>query len=336
MRNLYFISIACFILTLGCEKPEKLYPKPQTPIGVQSQTFAMGETYENQVWFDFATQKTETNPFGLWHIAFSCNNKPKIIVNCGINANFSVTSFNNANFSSINLDSIRNAKWRFDNPNGDIDSNAFGNCYKIQNSMLQPQPSIYVIDLGGNLKDSLRYIKLQLLPSTLGQFKWGHGYIQDTAFRMMQTLNADPSRNFIYYNFQTNKSANNEPISKNDWDILFTTYKESIPDANGKPYPYIIRGILSNQNKVEVAQLDNIDFNAVDFSLAKTVAFGSSENVIGYDWKQYDQTSNRYVMVPKRVYLIKTNGNIFKMKFVDFYNDLGKKGYPKLAWELLL
>ena len=59
------------------------------------------------------------------------------------------------------------------------------------------------------------------------------------------------------------------------------------------------------------------------------------QNEIGYDWKQYDQSSDQYTMVPKRVYLLKTNGLIFKMKFVDFYNDQGKKGYPKLAWELL-
>jgi len=26
---------------------------------------------------------------------------------------------------------------------------------------------------------------------------------------------------------------------------------------------------------------------------------------------------------------------LIKMKFVDFYDDQGRKGYPKMAWEIL-
>ena len=37
-----------------------------------------------------------------------------------------------------------------------------------------------------------------------------------------------------------------------------------------------------------------------------------------------------------KIYIFKdTKDNYFKMKFVDFYDDNGKKGYPKMAWELL-
>jgi hypothetical protein len=86
---------------------------------------------------------------------------------------------------------------------------------------------------------------------------------------------------------------------------------------------------------VEVAQLDNADFASITLNDANLAKFTKKQHEIGYDWKQYDQSSDRYTMVPKRVYLVKTNGVIFKLKFVDFYNDQGKKGYPKLAWELL-
>ena len=41
--------------------------------------------------FDFATQKTETNAFGLWHMAFSCDpNQPRVSINGGISASFGV------------------------------------------------------------------------------------------------------------------------------------------------------------------------------------------------------------------------------------------------------
>ena len=120
-----------------------------------------------------------------------------------------------------------------------------------------------------------------------------------------------------------------------DWDIVFTTYKESIADVTGIFYNYVIRGVLINTHKVEVAQLDNSDFATITLSDAATAKFTKKQHEIGYDWKQYDQSSDQYAMVPKRVYLIKTDGVVYKMKFVDFYNDQGKKGYPKLAWELL-
>ena len=66
----------------SCEKEEALYPKPNVPVGIQTQTFAMGENYENQLWFDFETQKTYSNQFGNWDIAVSCQDDPSIII-CG-------------------------------------------------------------------------------------------------------------------------------------------------------------------------------------------------------------------------------------------------------------
>jgi len=60
MMRLHKIILAGLFATAfftACEKPEKLYPQPKTSLGVQSQIFAMGENYANQLWFDFATQK---------------------------------------------------------------------------------------------------------------------------------------------------------------------------------------------------------------------------------------------------------------------------------------
>jgi hypothetical protein len=86
---------------------------------------------------------------------------------------------------------------------------------------------------------------------------------------------------------------------------------------------------------VEVAQLDKVSFDAIDKVYAKSVTFSRKQDEIGYDWKEYDQTAERYTMVPNRVYLLKTADALIKMKFVDFYNDQGIKGYPKMAWEIL-
>jgi hypothetical protein len=159
--------------------------------------------------------------------------------------------------------------------------------------------------------------------------------LEPNGFLRKQNIALTMDKNFVYYQFLAHRIVDNEPFNNEQWDILFTTYKESVPDANGVPYPYVIRGVLINPKKVSVAQLNNIPFDAVNLTTAQSVSFSKKQDEIGYDWKQYDQTAERYTMVPNRVYLIKTTDAIIKMKFVDFYNDQGVKGYPKMAWEIL-
>ena len=60
-KNIAWLGLFATAFFTACEKPEPLYPQPKTSLGVQSQIFAMGENYANQLWFDFATQKTESN-----------------------------------------------------------------------------------------------------------------------------------------------------------------------------------------------------------------------------------------------------------------------------------
>ena len=78
------------------------------------------------------------------------------------------------------------------------------------------------------------------------------------------------------------------------------------------------------------------NWNSFQYADALQLPFNKNWNEIGYDWKEYDQNAGRYTIVPNRFYILKTkNGNYFKMRFVDFYDDQGRKGYPKMAWELL-
>lgn len=335
MKKISIFLIPLFFL-MSCEKPEPLYPKPTLPVGLQSQTFAMGETYENQLWFDFATQKTESNAFGLWHIGFSCDNNPYIILNGGLNESASVATFNNADYAKITADSLINVTWKYDHPSGQRDSTAFSSPWTKQGANWIANKKIYIIDLGAQIKDSSRYVKLRVNDLIQGQgYQIEFGLINSAIPQKTATIPINTDKNFVYYNFSSQTIVENEPLNKLDWDIVFTTYKESIADVTGIFYNYVIRGVLINTHKVEVAQLDNSDFATITLSDAATAKFTKKQHEIGYDWKQYDQSSDQYAMVPKRVYLIKTNGVIYKMKFVGFYNDQGKKGYPKLAWELL-
>ena len=336
-KNIAWLGLIAPAFFTACEKPEKLYPQPKTSLGVQSQIFAMGENYANQLWFDFATQKTETNAFGIWHMGFSCDpSQPRVSINGGISASFGVARFAGSSFGKITADSIKKVQWHFDNPNGDPDSSAFPQAFVKNGTQWEVNDYTYVIDLGDKIKDSTRYVQLKFNGCKPGQsYDFEYKNLEPNGFLRKQTITVNRDKNFVYYQFLAHRIVDNEPFNNDQWDILFTTYKESVPDANGVPYPYVIRGVLINSKKVSVAQLDKVDFNAIDKAYASAVVYGKKQDEIGYDWKQYDQTAERYTMVPNRVYLIKTTDAIIKMKFVDFYNDQGVKGYPKMAWEIL-
>ena len=336
-KNIAWLGLIATAFFTACEKPEKLYPQPKTSLGVQSQIFAMGENYANQLWFDFATQKTETNAFGIWHMGFSCDpSQPRVSINGGISASFGVARFAGSSFGKLTADSIKKVQWHFDNPNGDPDSSAFPQAFVKNGTQWEVNDYTYVIDLGDKIKDSTRYVQLKFNGCKPGQsYDFEYKNLEPNGFLRKQTITVNRDKNFVYYQFLAHRIVDNEPFNNDQWDILFTTYKESVPDANGVPYPYVIRGVLINSKKVSVAQLDKVDFNTIDKAYASAVVYGKKQDEIGYDWKQYDQTAERYTMVPNRVYLIKTTDAIIKMKFVDFYNDQGVKGYPKMAWEIL-
>ena len=86
----------------GCEKEEALYPQPKVAAGLQTATFEMGETYSNQLWFDFESQKTHTNQFGNWDIGFSCFGEPHITICGGKNTFISVAKVIDTEFNHIN------------------------------------------------------------------------------------------------------------------------------------------------------------------------------------------------------------------------------------------
>lgn len=336
---LSFLAMALAVTFSSCEKPEKLYPAPTSSAGLQTQTFAMGENYENQLFFNFSTQQTYTSPVGLWHIGFSCfSDTPYIVLNGGLNAYVSCAYFEGYTITDIiPKDSLKKAAYKFDDPSGHRDSMGFLKPYGALNlaGEAKAKKGIYVLDLGSQWVDSLRYVKIQLHDFGGGQFSFDHGNAYSPYYSNVK-LNIDTRYNFVYYNFLNYQSPLNEPTENTNWDIVFTTYKDAIYDSRGLLYPYVIRGVLINPLRIEVAEIDGLDFQQIDLAVAQQTKFTAVIDEIGYDWKAYDQASERYAIVPKKNFLLRTkDGHIFKMRFLDFYNDQGIKGFPKMAWELL-
>jgi hypothetical protein len=52
--------------------------------------------------------------------------------------------------------------------------------------------------------------------------------------------------------------------------------------------------------------------------------------MVGYNWKEYDLSAGEYTVFSNINYIIQDkNDKYYKLHFIDFYNNLGEKGYPK-------
>ncbi len=336
-KILLFIS-PLLLLFSACEKPEPLVPPRTIPVGTQTKVFGMGENYENQIWFEFSTQQIHINRHDNWDIAFSCDASQRVLVNGGKNAFFGVARLPGKDFNSF---TTLDQSWEFeiDDPSGSKDSLVFSHwCnYGIPGQYVS-KDILYLFDLGSDTLGSKRYIKFKLIERNGGVYAFKWGYLKDTVPEVEEYKSANENQNYIYYNFGERQEVFNEPVDKSHWDIVFTTYKELIPDPNTSALtPYVLRGVLSNPNGVRVAEVTGKKtYEDINLSYAHGTIFGESYDEIGYDWKLWSFTANKYTVDQNKIYIVQdSKGDYYKLKFVDFYDDLGRKGYPKMAWELL-
>lgn len=333
-----FYTFIFVLLLSSCHKDEPLYPAPQVAKGIQTQTFEMGESYSQQLYFDFESQQVGSNPFGLWDIGVACNGEPHAIICAGKNVQYSVAKLEGVDFLTLDQIEPKAMQWKYDHPEGDVDSLALaGSFEKTTDGYQGKNGELYVFDLGADSTLNRRYVKLQFLSVKGGVYQFAWGYVYDTTEYFLTKIQTKPEYNYAYYSFGKKMLVQNEIFENRQWDIVFTTYKEPVPDANGVIYDYIIRGALINPIKISVAQIDGThNFNDFSYADALQVPLLKKLNEIGYDWKVFDINSGKYTIVPNRFYVLKTKeGNFFKMRFVDFYDDQGRKGFPKMAWELL-
>jgi hypothetical protein len=124
------------------------------------------------------------------------------------------------------------------------------------------------------------------------------------------------------------------------WDLLFTQYTTLLFTDEGDPYPYLVTGVLTNYDFVEVAMDSIVDFENIDLNYAMGLEFSKNQDAIGYDWKELQGDVNSgsvyYEIVEGRNYIIKNRFGLYaKLRFISFYNNEGKKGYPSFQYLFL-
>ena len=315
MRKIALIYISIFLVS--CERNE-LPIEPHAMGEIQLQQINMQSDYSQQVFYNTSKNLVvSSNTKSDWDLGFhSSATSSQIIIN---SSTFSQICELEGHVFEDPI-SLTTLTWKWDSPQGIYTETAFNNPISS---------TTYILDRGYNIDGTQRGYKKIKVDSINGYgFFITYSELDNTDLKSVE-INKDSTFHYQYFSFNNNETPNIEP-EKDDWDLMFTQYTHLFIDNSETP-AYLVTGVLTNYlNNVTIAKDTINSFEEISLSFINNYHFSQYQNSIGYNWKIFDFENQGYSIRSDITYIIKDVSNrYFKMHFIDFYNDLGEKGYPK-------
>lgn len=328
MQNKLYTSIlytlAITFLVSSCRKEEIPAPKPDLG-AITTTSVGLNSNYSKIVYFDLGTNsnKGESNKM-LWDLAFSCGGKTPYIVMNGAKVMMALKvegqTFDEATSTADFEDNAR-----AEHSSGRLDSMAVrdGNIFIIHQGY----------DFDGN---EIGYFKMEIIEHNNLQFK-GKFANMDGTNEQIVTITKNDAYNFVYLKWNTSSSVATPTIEplKEEWDLVFTQFTENFYLPEGH-MPYSVVGCLTNTFNTLSIEVSDKTFEEINLEYAESLTLSNDRDVIGYDWKEFNFDSNTYEVNSEKVYIVRDNeGYFYKLRFIDFYDDLGEKGTPTFEFQRL-
>jgi hypothetical protein len=314
-------GLALFLVLNACEKPETPYTLPPRPINAARMLQVdLGSNYEQQTYINFLDSNIikATVNINSWDIAFDCKpNAFRVLMNGGkgiLIAQIVATDF-------VKDLKPRDVKFLWDASSG-------GDSIVIKN--WNTGSYVYVVDRGIEAAASAqRYFQFKL---KMGQ---ANGIILEIATmngQLLRTVSVErsPIKNYVYYNFEGEKSLSFEP-NNDTWHFCFLPTRWIYYEYN-PPLLYNVTGIHLNTKMVSVAVDSTLSFEAVRLADVLNLNYNKQRDAMGFEWKIYDFTQGRYLTRKYVNYIFKSTGSqpkYYKLRFLDFYSKQGIKGSPR-------
>jgi hypothetical protein len=338
------IQLISSLLLLGlgssCFRPDVPLPAPVIDASETVQQVAIGgwnETlndigYHHQVYLDLETGTMTSVERSSWDIALEASNEGHhVILNT---SNFMhAAGTGSADFATIWTELEAKAlTFHFDSATGNLAHTVLGEWWETASK--QASEEVFILDLGRDL--DLRpqgYLKLQLLSVTSSSYTFRYGALDDPEGTEV-TVEKNPRYNWVFFSLQNGQEVQVQP-PRTDWDLQFSYYSYRYPDG----VPYWLTGVLTNRYQVRSAELLNSEKAWEALTLADTLMapFRPEIDEIGFDWKRYEfGPPAGFVTESDRFFLVRdTEGLVYAIRFLDFYNDEGQKGFPQFTYRIL-
>lgn len=329
MKALRYIWLAPLLFS-SCFQEDEMVP-PYEPGDLQTGTAGVGPYYGYQVYYDLTgNMAVDSNKVSAWDLSFeSATGGWEIRLNTSMfmYAGNSLDTTFSQSISPSSLDMV------FDASSGNPDSTAIGEWTVDTPEGTFSKRHVYLLDLGSDERGVAQgYMKVQF--GTSGQdylIRYGApGDLQGTTVR----IGRDPSRRLVHFSFGQGVLELEPPAGT--WSLLFTRYTTMLVTNDGEYYPYIVVGTLLNPGGVTAARDTAHTFDGLVLADTAGMVLHATADVIGYDWKDYDFEGGFYTIVPGKHYVIRNHdGYYYKLRFTNFYNATGEKGYPSFEFARL-
>ncbi len=320
MKSIFLVTLVAMFF-VACEKKEV----PVAPATSQALIAGMGDDYLNMLYFNVNTGLfVKQMPHTGYSLQFKNAESSKHVYLNSSNFMF-VRNFGQVPFASV-TDTTSAALWKYDFPDGDENRTAFGRWFD-ENGITKN--NVYVVNLGYNeLGNSLGFLKMQVKEANATSYAIRVSDLNNS-FDTTAIIYKDAEKDQIQFSLLNFAIEDIEP-NKTDWHLHFTQATDYDITDQGDTIPYLVRSVLINQTNTEVARLENVEFDALKKDDVKNLNYSNAKNAIGFNWKSFSLVTGIYEVLPNLVYIIKENsGNYYKLRFVEYYNDQGEKGYAK-------
>lgn len=316
------LLILCSMMLSSCfkEKPIK------APVIITQSVYVanMGDNYTQQLYFNLQThQFVDSNSKYDYNMAFDCNpNTYNVWIN-GANLSLACRT-GKTNFADVTMSDTLSG-WHEELGSGVPANNAIGvwGTYPISNRQ------VYIINCGvDSMGKSLGFKKMQM-----GDFVSNSYQVTfcDMDNSNMHTVSVpkQSNKNLVFLSFNNGGVVHDfEPVNT-QWDFLFTQYSVFFGPPNNINYK--VTGVLTNPNKTFAYFVDSTsNFDSIKRSNVVDSKFTTTLDNIGYDWKRFNGVS--YSTQSSYIFIIKSDDRYFKLRFLDFNNPQGVKGYPKFQY----
>lgn len=301
-----------------------------------SDTVAMGNNYESDVYYSLKNGTVKTVSRDNWDIGFYTNRwSAGILINDGIGVElFTYPHGDTAAWNAV--DTLGFANWipMYNSDtiweDGAFSRNALGHPdygWGIYNMITHNVvgDSLFVVKLANG---SFKKLWIELKNSTLNSFSFKYANL-DGSDEVVEEIDVTPyqdNRLFIYYNMRSQSLIDREP-DINEWDLLWSRYASIVFDNEGNPSYYIVVGVLNNLDvgtvKYHPVEADFTDWFNQEFEYHKTS--------IGHDWKEFSMSEFAWTIQDSTTYFVKDRvGDVYKLDF-DYFSGTasGETGLRK-------
>lgn len=306
------------VFLLAACNPEEL-PVPARETGtLETGRLEMGENYEFQVFYSLKHNRvvSKTSKFS-WDLGFEAGEDGFRVV---LNTSKLMYAYPTA-ARSFPADTVGFAAGKtFDHASGHPDSTAIGDWRTTQ--------PVFLIDRGVDLQGKsigLWLLKIESADKDGYQIRYQKLGATDEISRFIPK---SPTHSFTYFSFDGGGAVVEVAPPKTEWDFYFTQYSVTIP------VPYLVTGALLNPYQTRGAADSLKSFEEIDAAYARQLPLVDAQDLIGYTWKTFDFSTSQYLVNPAINFIVEiSDGSMYKLHFIDFYNDAGIKGSP--LWEVV-